>query len=99
MGGTCLRLALLLCAFSGAAAQAQTPAPPAEDPPEIGPDTPDAVVPPVAVDPPPPEQPPEDEPPARVGDKPAAIDLSLLRTRNLSLLYFDPAQTYLTPHV
>ncbi len=27
------------------------------------------------------------------------IDLSMLRTKDLSLLYFDPAQTYLTPYV
>src|SRR5579872_859831 len=27
------------------------------------------------------------------------IDLSLLRTKDLSLLYFDPAETYLVPHV
>ena len=31
--------------------------------------------------------------------KAPAIDLSTLETRNLSLLYFDPGQTYLTPYV
>src|SRR6185369_4606287 len=29
----------------------------------------------------------------------AEIDLSMIRTADLSLLYFDPAQTYLTPYV
>jgi hypothetical protein len=46
------------------------------------------------------------KPPVEV-EKPAAehvpsasdIDLSQLTTRDLSLLYFDPAQTYLTPYV
>jgi len=38
---------------------------------------------------------PKDHVPESVGE----IDLSALRTRNMSLLYFDPAQTYLTPYV
>src|SRR4029079_18356082 len=29
----------------------------------------------------------------------AEIDLSMIRTADLSLLYFDPAQTYLTPYI
>jgi hypothetical protein len=42
--------------------------------------------------------PPADPPPEKSKPR-AAIDLSLLQTRDMSLLYFDPAQTYLTPYV
>lgn len=37
--------------------------------------------------------------PATKPQKAAAIDLSTLTTDNFNLLYFDPAQTYLTPYV
>ncbi|MGH6908616.1 MAG: hypothetical protein ACREEG_00385, partial [Phenylobacterium sp.] len=51
--------------------------------------------------PPVPETPPvvvEKPAPARMVDA-SEIDLSMIRTADLSLLYFDPAQTYLTPYI
>jgi len=56
---------------------------------------------------PPPAPPPTPETPPVVVEKPAParmvdaseIDLSMIRTADLSLLYFDPAQTYLTPYI
>jgi hypothetical protein len=36
--------------------------------------------------------------PVKVHDA-AEIDLSMIRTADMSLLYFDPAQTYLTPYI
>jgi hypothetical protein len=36
---------------------------------------------------------------AKGAHAPPAIDLSRLETKDLQLLYFDPAETYLTPHV
>lgn len=55
----------------------------------------------------PPAPPPVPETPPVVVEKPAPprmvdaseIDLSMIRTADLSLLYFDPAQTYLTPYI
>jgi hypothetical protein len=55
----------------------------------------------------PPTPPPVPETPPVVVEKPARprmvdaseIDLSMIRTADLSLLYFDPAQTYLTPYI
>nr|MEA2798333.1 hypothetical protein [Phenylobacterium sp.] len=54
-----------------------------------------------------PTPPPAQMPPTVVIEKPgpvkapnaAEIDLSTIKTDNLELLYFDPAQTYLTPYV
>ena len=54
-----------------------------------------------------PPAPPSPETPPVVVEKPAPprmvdaseIDLSMIRTADLSLLYFDPAQTYLTPYI
>src|SRR5436190_49460 len=51
--------------------------------------------------------PPSPAPPTTIVEKPAPvrardaaeIDLSTLKTADLSLLYFDPTQTYLTPYV
>ncbi len=51
--------------------------------------------------------PPTEAPPTVVVEKPgpskqpsaAEIDLSTIKTADMSLLYFDPAQTYLTPYV
>ena len=37
--------------------------------------------------------------PERVPPDASGIDLSTLETKNLSLLYFDPVQTYLTPYI
>ena len=49
-----------------------------------------------------PDVPPEEDapkPPERVPEDASGIDLSTLETKNLSLLYFDPVQTYLTPYI
>jgi len=46
--------------------------------------------------PPPPEEPEEQQ---ETSNNLPAIDLSLIRTDDFTLLYFDPAQTYLTPYV
>ena len=46
--------------------------------------------PPVPTEPPPPSRAPEDVP---------LVDLDRIETENLRLLYFDPAETYLTPYV
>ncbi len=45
---------------------------------------------------------PKEEPPKELEHVPpdaSGIDLSTLETKNLSLLYFDPVQTYLTPYI
>ena len=42
---------------------------------------------------------PTDEGPAHVPPNASGIDLTTLETNNLSLLYFDPVQTYLTPYI
>src|SRR5687767_894638 len=82
---------------SAAAAQEQT------DPPPPQPDT-TMVVEPIAT----PETPstkdapspaPIDEGPKHVPPDASGIDLTTLETNNLSLLYFDPVQTYLTPYI
>lgn len=46
-----------------------------------------------------PDTPPPDEGPGETSNNLPLIDLSMLRTQNFDLLYFDPAQTYLTPYV
>ncbi len=74
----------------------QEVSPPAVDPSQPG-SGPAVALPPAAPDP----AQPEPAPPALAG-KPARVallDLSTLETDHLSLLYFDPAQTYLTPYV
>src|SRR5689334_2981761 len=43
--------------------------------------------------------PPADQGPAHVPPDASGIDLSEMDTKNLNLLYFDPAQTYLTPYI
>src|SRR5689334_12535924 len=88
--------ALLLGSAGNAFAQAVPEAPP---PP---PDT--TVQEPIAEpDAPPTEQKPKepvkDEGPTHVPPDASGIDLTTLETRNLALLYFDPAQTYLTPYI
>jgi hypothetical protein len=45
------------------------------------------------------ESPPPEEDKQQTSDKLPAIDLSMIRTQDWSLLYFDPAQTYLTPYI
>lgn len=48
----------------------------------------------------PPETVPSDTPPpSRAPDDIPLIDLSVLETEHLRLLYFDPSETYLTPYV
>ena len=42
---------------------------------------------------------PADEGPKHVPPNASGIDLTTLETKNLSLLYFDPVQTYLTPYI
>lgn len=49
--------------------------------------------------PPPPDAPAEPPPPSRDPDDIPLIDLSVIETENLRLLYFDPSETYLTPYV
>ncbi len=76
---------LLACVSSAALAQSETVAPP----------------PPVAESdktPAPPEPKPQEEK-LKSADELPEIDLSLLRTKDFTLLYFDPAQTYLTPYI
>jgi hypothetical protein len=43
--------------------------------------------------------PPDPPPPSRAPDDIPLIDLSRIETEDLRLLYFDPAETYLTPYV
>ncbi|MBA3510385.1 MAG: hypothetical protein H0T81_00565 [Sphingomonas sp.] len=72
------------------------------DPPPVQPDT-TTVVEPIGQPDSPPEEPtppsPAPEGPEHVPPHAGGIDLSTLETSNLSLLYFDPAQTYLTPYI
>lgn len=81
----------LITLVSIGAAQAQTTAPalPPSAPTEI-------------VEAPPPETPapaPETPPPSLAPDNVPLIDLSRIETANQRLLYFAPAETYLTPYV
>jgi hypothetical protein len=76
-----------------AAAQAQTDTTTTQ-PTETTPSA-EVAAPPIGDDAPPPEPPP----PSRAPDDIPLIDLSRLETENLRLLYFDPAETYLTPYV
>jgi len=79
------------CAITASgAAQTVDNAPPPPAPPPVH----EEIVqpPPVLADPAPP-------PAAEKRGRVAQIDLSTLVTKNLSLLYFDPGQTYLTPYV
>ncbi len=88
-------LSAALCgASSGALAQAQQkPPPPPSNPttveePVSKPETPAPSPPPTT-----------DEGPAHVPPDASGIDLSEIDTPDLRLLYFDPAQTYLTPYI
>ena len=103
-------LAFVLAGTSPAAL-AQTPA--KQPPPPTPPDTttvvekPDDVTPPPVGTPPaepvqqPPGKPnaPEQTSPEHVPQDASGFRLSTLETRNLSLLYIDPVQTYLTPYL
>ena len=103
MGGSGARPRAFLAATLGAAlcgassvalAQAQ------QKPPPPPPDT-TTVEEPVAKPetPAPPPPPSTDQGPAHVPPDASGIDLSELDTSDLRLLYFDPAQTYLTPYI
>ena len=88
--------ALLAGSASGAFAQEQT------DPPPPQPDTTTVEEPVAAPDAPPAEPPTEQPAPEEAKHVPpdaSEIPLSTLETRNFSLLYFDPVQTYLTPYI
>ena len=109
VNGRRLALALALSACSDAAL-AQTPA--KQPPPPPPPDTTTIVEKPEAVPPQPQETPPA-EPATPAPTKPSAPEqktehvpqdasgfhLSTLETKNLTLLYIDPTQTYLTPYL
>src|SRR3990170_2561855 len=102
--------ALVLLA-SSSAAFAQAPAKQAPPPPPA--DTTATVENPEAVPPPPEETPPaepvtpgptepdapEQKSPEHVPEDASGFQLSTLETKNLSLLYIDPIQTYLTPYL
>src|SRR5690242_15029256 len=85
-------IAMTLCGASGPAlAQAQ------QTPPPPQPDT-TTIVEPKPPAPEAPQQPPK-QGPAHVPPDASGIDLSEIDTNELELLYFDPAQTYLTPYI
>ncbi|HEX2804299.1 MAG TPA: hypothetical protein VHN55_10025 [Sphingomicrobium sp.] len=81
------------------AQQVPDPPPPDENPTAIVDPPPPEPEPPAAE---PPAPPPEEEAPQELKHSPkdaSGLDLSTLETRNVSILYFDPVQTYLTPYV
>ncbi|HEX6218232.1 MAG TPA: hypothetical protein VFZ35_03045, partial [Sphingomicrobium sp.] len=87
--------AFLACGGARAGAQ---PAAPEPDPPP--PET--FVQEPIAEPDAPPSEPRPREPVRQTEHVPpdaSEIDLTTLETKNLSLLYFDPVQTYLTPYI
>ena len=109
-----LTAALLVTCASAAAAQtpAQQPAPPPPANTTVVVERPDAVPPqptgtppsaPVTPSPNAPEArapaPPDQQGPAHVPQDASGFHLSTLETRDLSLLYIDPIQTYLTPYL
>jgi hypothetical protein len=91
--------ALLLGTSSGAFAQAAPEPPP--PPPTPSPATVQEPLPPAGS--PQSEEPSQKEPapkePEHVPPDASGLNLSTLETRDLSLLYFDPVQTYLTPYI
>ncbi len=89
-----MRIALASLAFLAAPighAAAQTDAPP-ETPTSLPDQSPTTISEPD-------EPPPADEPLSRAPDDLPLIPLSRIETDTLRLLYFDPAETYLTPYV
>jgi hypothetical protein len=90
-------LAQFLAACSGGAVAAAASAQAQPDPPPPQPDTTTISEIP-APEPTAPEQAPPEEI-ERVPPDASGINLSTLETKNLSLLYFDPVQTYLTPYI
>ena len=100
----CASTALACVAFGSAGraeAQGTIPESPPSDQPPVHVDPPPPDGPLASKDAPPSEAPVPDEPPPpkNVGGIPAGIDLTTLETKDLSLLYFDPPQTYLTPYI
>src|SRR4051812_12532085 len=95
------RLALAIAvALTGTASLAQTPSKQPPTPPP--PDTTNVVEKPEDVPPQPDAQPPkapEQKEPEHVPPDASGFHLSTLETKNLSLLYIDPIQTYLTPYL
>jgi hypothetical protein len=90
-------VAALLLGSASAASGQQAPKPPSPQP-----DTTTVVEPVPKPDVPPeqaPEQPAKDQGPTHVPPDASGIDLSTLETKDLTLLYFDPVQTYLTPYI
>ena len=99
LGRTTTGIAVALLGMAPAAALAQEQL----DPPPPQPDT-TTIVEPVAepATPPGEEAPPEEAETEELKESPkdaSGIDLSTLETKNVSMLYFDPVQTYLTPYV
>ena len=82
-----LSLAVAMLASAGVA-HAQDEAPPADE----------AIAVNAPVEPTP-EAPPQDSPPSRAPEDVPLVDLSMIRTEDMRLLYFDPSETYLVPYV
>jgi hypothetical protein len=89
-------VAVLLCAGAAPALAQPTPAQPNPPPPQ--PET-TTVEEPAAPEKPSQPAPKPAEEVAHVPPDASDINLSELDTRDLNLLYFDPAQTYLTPYI
>ena len=89
---------VLITASSPALSQAQPNQPPPQpDTTTVAEPAPTKETP--APPPAPAPNPPADQGPAHVPPDASGIDLSEMDTKNLNLLYFDPAQTYLTPYI
>ena len=93
--GSAVAALLLGTATRAIAQQTPEPLPPQPDTttiqePIAEPDAPPAEIPPKE---------PVNEGPAHVPPDASGLDLTTLETKNLSLLYFDPVQTYLTPYI
>ncbi|MCY7338404.1 MAG: hypothetical protein LH465_00355 [Sphingomonas bacterium] len=93
----CSVRALITVGLGAAAGQALAQTQPAPPPPP--PDTPQVVEKPDSELPVDDTRNDEPKVPDRVPPDASGIDLSTLETNNLSLLYFDPVQTYLTPYI
>lgn len=94
-------VAALLCSAATSAFAQQAPDPNAAPPPATTVEEPVASsdTQPPAADTPSPEEAAPVEEVEHVPPDASGIDLSTLETANLSLLYFDPVQTYLTPYL
>lgn len=90
-----LATALFWAGGSSAAMAEVVDVPPSAPPMTVEP----AAAEPILVDPAPETSPPAQDDQPETSNNLPLIDLSLLRTGDFTLLYFDPAQTYLTPYV